>query len=192
MEKEKSIIIIEKTDKTDKIANISYCGYTLSNVHLAPSLSEFKTQFIKEFSLENQFNENDEIKVLNGEKQNIDNDNDYTTMLENLVNSKNKGTIFVETTKIPVYFSGEKSIEFEDEIKNVVERELRIAANNIKKCLTTNLSLSNSKKVRVESCSKCNKQIIGYLYKEISPDENDSYYCELCSTTVQIPLFKIN
>ena len=179
-------------DYTEKTANISYCGYILSNSRLAPSLSEFKNQFIKEFSLENQINENDEIKVFNAEKQKIDNDSNYNNMLENMANSKNKTTVFVETEKIPVYFSGEKSIEFEDEIKNVVERELRIAANNIKKCLTTNLSLSNSKKVRVESCSKCNKQIIGYLYKEISPDEKDSYYCELCSTTVDIPLFKIN
>ena len=187
MENESSIKL-----NTDKTANISYCGYILSNIHLAPSLSEFKAQFIKEFSLENQFNENDEIKIFNAEKQNINNDSDYKAMLDNLANSKNKGTVFVETEKIPVYFSGEKSIEFEDEIKNIVERELRIAANNIKKCLTTNLSLSNSKKVRIQSCSKCHNQIIGYLYKEISPDEKDSYYCELCSTQVNTPLFKIN
>ena len=113
-------------------------------------------------------------------------------MLDNFLNAQSKQVIYVETKKIPVYFSGKKSIEFEDEIKNVVERELRIAANNIKKCLTTNLSLSNSKKVRTQCCEKCQEQIIGYLYKKVSPTENNAYYCELCSTTIEEPMFKIN
>ena len=114
-------------------------------------------------------------------------------MLEHFLEAKDSKdkVVYVETKKLPVYFEGEKSIEFEDEIKKVVERELRIAANNIKKCLTTNLSLSNSKKVRIETCKKCNSQIIGYLYKAIDPNE-DSYYCELCSSKIQTPLFKIN
>ena len=178
-------------EKEAKItANISYCGYVMPNVTLAPSLDQFRQQFIKDFSLQNQFNEKDEIDFFDSEKKPIKDDNDYQSVLQSF--SSKKGTIFVETDKIPVYFSGEKSIEFEDEIRNVVERELRIAANNIKKCLTTNLSLSNSKKVRIQSCSKCKNQIIGYLYKEISPDEKDFYYCELCSTQVSTPLFKIN
>ena len=113
-------------------------------------------------------------------------------MLQNFSNQKAIQNVYVETEKIPIFFQGDKSIEFEDEIKKVVERELRIAANKIKKCLTTNLSLSNSKKVRTQSCETCKKQIIGYLYKKISPTENDSYYCELCSTKVDTPMFKIS
>ena len=56
---------------------------------------------------------------------------DYSQILEKISIGKSK-TIYVETLKIPIHFNGEKSVEFEDEIKNFVERELRIAANNIK------------------------------------------------------------
>ena len=113
-------------------------------------------------------------------------------MLEDYKGDIRNKTIFIETEIIPVHFEGPKSIEYEDEIKKVVERELLIAANNIKKCLTTNISLSNSKKVRKEICSDCKKQIIGFLYKKISPTEQNDYYCELCSMKVDAPLFKIN
>ena len=176
-------------------SSISYLGCPKSKIQLAQTLSDFKTQFIKEFALGNQMNEDDVITVYykqDEKRTDVKEQEDYEAMLESFAKAKNAQTVYVETEKIPIYFEGEKSIEFEDEIKNVVERELRIAANNIKKCLTTNLSLSNSKKVRVQTCKECKKQIIGYLYKKVSPTENDSYYCELCSTKVEEPMFKIN
>ena len=189
---------MDSEDKIKITANIYYCNFPKSNVCLATNLSDFKTQFINEFSLQNQLTEKDEIKIYykeDGEKDKkveVKEQSDYQDMLQNLSNSKGIKNVYVETEKIPVFFEGDKSIEFEDEIKKVVERELRIAANKIKKCLTTNLSLSNSKKVRTQSCEGCQKQIIGYLYKKISPTENDCYYCELCSTKVDTPMFKIS
>ena len=180
-------------------AGISYIGCLVNDVHLATSLSDFKTQFVKDFKLVNLLKGNmDEITLhykSGGKTNDIGSEEDYHEMLKCFSGKEGKDAkekvVYVETKKIPVHFDGIKSIEFEDEIKNVIERELRIAANNIKKCLTTNLSLSNSKKVREETCKKCNKQIIGYLYKEINPDD-DIYYCELCSTEIEAPLFKIN
>ena len=176
-------------------SNISYCGYEIPNVHLESNISDFKNQFIKIFSLEEQLKEDDEISIYYKSKErriNVQNQSDYKAMLDCFADSKQNQVLYVETKKIPVHFSGKKSIEFEDEIKNVVERELCIAANNIKKCLTTNLSLSNSKKIRTQCCENCKEQIIGYLYKKVSPTENDAYYCELCSTTIEEPMFKIN
>ena len=189
---------MDSEDKIKITANIYYCNFPKSNVCLATNLSDFKTQFINEFSLQNQLTEKDEISIYYNEegkkekKIEVKEQSDYQTMLESFSNPKAIKNVYVETEKIPVFFQGDKSIEFEDEIKKVVERELRIAANKIKKCLTTNLSLSNSKKVRTQSCEGCQKQIIGYLYKKISPTENDSYYCELCSTKVDTPMFKIS
>ena len=175
-------------------ANLSYCGYEISNIHLATNLSEFKTQFIKEYSLEGQIKENDPISLYykkDSNKIDVKNELDYHKMLEYFFNSKDN-IIFIETVKIPIHFDGPKSMEFEDEIKKVVQRELCIAANNIKKCLTTNLTLSNCKKIRNDNCKMCNKQIIGYIYKKVSPTENDTYYCEDCSLKIDTPLFKIN
>ena len=184
------------SDEIKTVASISYCGYQLPNIHLSTDLDEFKKQFKKEFSLENILNENDKMDIYyldeSGKKINIEKNLDYTEMLKSFTSSNKKKIVFIETKKIPVSFEGGKSIEFEDEITKVVERELRIAANNIKKCLTTNLTLTNSPKVRNEYCDECNKQIIGCLYKKISPTENKKCYCELCSNNIDGPLFKIN
>ena len=177
-------------------ANIIYCGYEISNVHLGKSLDEFKTQFITLFSLENLLSNQDAITITYKDEReskktiNKKNKEDYIEMLKFFFETKNKKIIYVETEKMPVHFEGEKSVEFEDEINKVVERELLIAANNIKKCLTTNISYGNSKKVRNENCKKCGKQIIGYLYKKVG--ENNENYCEFCSSKINEPLFKIN
>ena len=185
------------SDETTKtVATISYCGFQLPNVHLEPDFSEFKEQFKREFSLENILKEDDKINIYykdeKDKKKIVEESSDYSDMLNSFSGSNKNKVVYVETDKIPVHFNGGESIEFEDEIKKVVERELRIAANNIKKCLTTNISLSNSKKVRSQCCEECKEQIIGYLYKKIDPDEGDKYYCEVCSSSVDEPLFKIN
>ena len=173
---------------------ISYCGYQLKDFPLPSDYSDFKIQLKRTFSLEQILKEDDPIKIHYKEDKNnkeVNDDSDYKAMVE-YISKKGNAIVYMETEKIPVSFEGGNSIEFEDEIKKVVERELRIAANNIKKCLTTNISLSNSKKVRTQCCKECKKQIIGYLYKAIDKENEDSYYCELCSTNIDTPLFKIN
>ena len=185
--------IEEKT--TDSKATISYCGYQLKDFSFPSDYSDFKIQLKKTFSLEQILKEDDPIKIHykeDKENKEVNNDSDYNAMVKYISTKKDSVIVYMETEKIPVSFEGGNSIEFEDEIKKVVERELRIAANNIKKCLTTNISLSNSKKVRTQCCKVCNKQIIGYLYKAIDKENEDSYYCELCSTNIETPLFKIN
>ena len=191
---------MEMLDVTDFTPRISYCGYKMPVSSYEKTLSEFKQKFVKDFNLEKQIKESDiekegEISIYyldeKNKKKEVNNEKDYESMLENF-GQREKNIIYVETKVIPVHFEGEQSIEFEDEIKKVVERELRIAANNIKKCLTTNISLGNCKKVRTQTCEKCGKQIIGYLYKTIDCEEKDTYYCELCSSSVDMPMFKIN
>ena len=182
-------------EKIKTIASISYCNFEIPNINLEDNLSSFKTQFINEFSLEDQITPDDKIALYYEQKNKrmeVNSDEDFQEMLEYFFQKNEKPVVYVETEKIPVSFSSGKSIEFEDEIKNVVKRELCIAANKIKKCLTTNISLSNSKKVRTQTCDTCKQQIIGYLYKKISPDKKDCYYCELCSTKQETPMFKIH
>ncbi len=192
---------MENLEVTEATPRISYCGYKMPVSSYEETLSNFKQKFVKDFSLENQIKESEienegEISIYyidekSNKKTEIKNESDYKQMLDNL-STFHKKTIYVETKVIPVHFDGEQSIEFEDEIKKVVERELRIAANNIKKCLTTNISLGNCKKIRTQTCENCKNQIIGYLYKTIDCDEKDKYYCELCSASIQTPMFKIN
>ena len=170
-------------------AKVSYCGSEIPDFSLPSDLSEFKNQFISKFGLTNQKTPKD-ISSIQYEQTEVDSDSAYNKMLqENL--GKNKRTIFVKTSKVPVHFEGEKTIDFEDEIRMLIEKEFNVAANNIKEGLTNHLCLNNCKKVRKEECNNCNKQIFGYLFKKISPKENDEYYCELCSTQIDEPMFKI-
>ena len=147
-----------KEKATDLTATISYCGYQLKDFSIQSDYSDFKIQLKKTFSLEQILQEEDPIKIhYKDDKENkeVNNDSDYKAMVEYISTKKGNVIVYMETEKIPVSFEGGNSIEFEDEIKKVVERELRIAANNIKKCLTTNISLSNSKKVINQCCKDC-------------------------------------
>lgn len=187
-------------------SDLNYCGCILHDIHLAQNLQEFKNQFIKAYSLEDQITDSDEILISYGEplrgnneveigapreKTIIETDSDYQTMLRDFFQDNNKKRqIVIETKKLPVFFKGEKCFEFEDEIKQVVERELKIAGNNIKKCLTSNIKIGCNKQVRNLMCNMCKEQIIGCYYKKVSPDE-DLNLCELCATKVNFPVFKI-
>ena len=81
-----------------------------------------------------------------------------------------------------------KLMERQNKLK---ENEFRVAANHIREGLTNHICLSNCKKVRNEICSNCKEQIFGYLFKKISAENNDKFYCELCSTEINEPMFKI-
>ena len=159
-------IIIKDKGSDLTTTTISYCGYQLKDFSLPSDYSDFKIQLKKTFSLEQILKEDDPIKIhYKDDKENkeVNDDSDYNAMVEYISGKKGNAIVYVETEKIPVSFEGGNSIEFEDEIKKVVERELRIAANNIKKCLTTNISLSNSKKVRTQCCKECKKQDKGTI-----------------------------
>ena len=179
-------------------AKLNYCNSVISNVNLPSELQEFKKLFVEKYSLGNQIedsNEEDAISVFyikDDAKILVDNEEKYQKMLETFSKINDK-TIFIETKILPTYFQGEKATEFDEEIQKIVERELNIAANNIKKCLTTHVTCSNCKQVRNCCCSECKKQIIGYLYKKVSGNENETniYYCELCASKVDFPLFQI-
>ena len=180
---------MSEVNSISTIGSVSYCGATITKFFFPKSFEEFKNNFISQFGLKNQIKFED-ISSIQFEEKEISNQSEYIELLSSISNKKNS-TVFVETKKIPGHFEGEKSIEFEEEITKLVENEFKVAANNIRAELTKFCCLSNCKKIRSEECSKCKEQIFGYLYKKISPNDVDEYFCELCSTQVQEPMFKI-
>ena len=181
---------MEDENKINTKAKINYNGVSISRFQLQQNFSEFKTEFISQFGLTNQLTP-DDLTTIEYNKEIIKDDSTYKSILQNITKEENP-IINVETEKIPIHFEGDKSIEFEEEIKKLVQNELRVAACHIKSGLTSHLSLSNCKKIRMEMCQKCKKQIIGYLYKTISPEDNKEYFCELCATEQEKPMFKIH
>ena len=176
-------------NQVSTIGTVSYCDAEITKFFFPKDLTEFKNQFIIQFGLKNQIKP-DDISLIKYEEKEITTDTDYTLIL-NDISSKKQSKVFVETKKVPTHFEGDKSIEFEEEILKLVENEFKVAANNIKAEFKKNICLSNCKKIRSEECCNCKEQIFGYLYKKISEDNKDKYFCELCSTQVKEPMFKI-
>ena len=176
-----------ETSKEPKV-KVSYCGIEIPDFPLPENLSSFKEQLIEQFGLINQIKPS-EISSIKYKDDLINDEPSYNKMIKN-ISKKGKDIIYITTEKVPIHIEGEKPIEFEDKIKKVVESEFKVAAHHIKEGLINHLSLSNCKKIRMEECSKCNKQIVGYLFKKVSCDKEENY-CELCSTTITEPMFKI-
>ena len=181
---------MENENSNNIDTTVYYNGASISHFILPQNLSKFKSDFIAKFGLTNKITPED-ITSIKYNEESMNTDSDYNKILNTISKAKNS-TIYVETEKVPVHFEGEKSIEFEEEIKKWVENELRVAACHIKNGLTNNLSLSNCKKIRNEKCNGCQKQIIGYLYKKISPENKKEYFCELCAIDQTQPMFKIH
>ena len=180
---------MSEVNSISTIGTVTYCGATITKFFFPKDLTEFKNQFILQFGLKYQIKP-DDISLIKFEDNEITNDSDYEEMLKNISNKKNS-KVLVETKKVPIHFEGDKSIEFEEEIMKMVENEFKVAANNIKAGLTKCACLSNCKKIRIEECCNCKEQIFGYLYKKISGNDKDEYFCETCSTLVKEPMFKI-
>ena len=180
---------MSEVNSISTIGTVSYCGATITKFFFPKDFTEFKNQFILQFGLKNQIKP-DDISSIKFEDKEISNDSEYIDMLKNITEKK-KSIVLVETSKVPIHFEGDKSIEFEEEIMKLIENEFKVAANNIKAGLTKYTCLSNCKKVRIEECYNCKEQIFGYLYKKITGNDKDEYFCELCSTQVKEPMFKI-
>ena len=185
-------------------SNIFYLNNTIKDFDLPLSLNEFRTQIKDLFHIESK--KNDEIFVIYTSLEEGDNDkekeetleaktdNDYILLLKRIKDDKVKDqTIFIEIDKVPSQISRKEPETFEEEIQNVVERELKAAAENIKKYLSGNKkcypSAKNRKKNKI--CSKCYRTIIGDIYKSVT-NIDEKIYCEKCSFTQNDPTFIIH
>ena len=186
-------------------ANIFYLNNTINDFELPLSLNEFRTQIKELFHIESR--PNDEIFVLyiykkeeddddNKEKeQNIEakTNEDYILLLKRIKNDEVIDTnIFIETDKVPSEICRKNPETFEEEIHFVIERELKAAAENIKKYLSGNKKCYPSAKSRKNKiCSQCCRTIIGDIFKSVT-DIEERIYCEKCSYNRKEPTFIIH
>lgn len=200
--------IIEEPAENEKIiSDLVYFDYTKKDITLPKNFGGFKLKFIKEYAVEKQIFKKDKmllnyIKEINDKPApvEVETEEDYQEMMKYFLEKKekdknkekaNKPVIRVDTEKIPLDLKMEEPIEFEDEIKNYIKKEIKILNATIIKQLTTNAKYTECKQPREEICQKCEKQIIGYLFKDVGSDEMN-FYCENCAKEVEIPVFKIN
>ena len=180
----------------NQTANIDYMNNLIEGFELPSSLNDFRTQIKKLLHIESKTN--DEIFVLYIFKEDdkeieAKTDEDYTLLLRRMKNDEIKdNTIFIESDKVPCEISRKNPESFEEEIQYVIERELKSAADRIKKYLSGNKKCYPSvKNQKNKICSKCCRTIIGDIFKSVT-DYEGKIYCEKCSYSEREPTFIIH
>ena len=113
-------------------------------------------------------------------------------MLKTIKESEIKdNTILIEIDKVPSETNRTIPETYEEEIQCVVERELKGAAERIKKYLSGKKNCYPCAKSHKKICSKCGRSIFGDLYKSVT-DIEEKYYCERCSFSQKEPCFIIH
>ena len=181
---------------------IYYFNNVIEDFPLPLFLNELRTQVKHLFRIESRAN--DEIFVIytflnkSKDKEVIEEvleaktDDDYFELLKRVKSDEIKDdTIYIETDKVPAEISRTRPKTFEDEIKCVIERELKSAADKIKKYLSGNKKCYPSAKTHKQFCSKCCRPINGDIYKSVI-DIEEKLYCEKCSFNQKDPCFIIH
>ena len=183
-------------------ANIYYLNNTINDFDLPLSLNDFRTQIKNLFHIESR--SNDEIFVLytyleedNDIKEEkileVKTDEDYILLLKRVKDVEIKDNmILIEIDKVPSEIGRKNPETFEEEIKYVVERELKAASERIKKYLSgSKKCYPSAKNQKNKICSRCSRDIIGDVYKSVT-DIEEKIYCEKCSFSQSDPTFIIH
>ena len=181
----------------DLKADIYFLNNTIKEVELPISLNEFREKIKDLFLIKNR--KNDEIFVIYSKEENgsetsieVKTDEDYIELLKTIKESEIKdNTILIEIDKVPSETNRTIPESYEEEIKCVVERELKGAAERIKKYLSGNKKCYPCAMSHKKMCSKCGRNIYGDLYKSVT-DIEEKYYCERCSFNQKEPCFIIH
>jgi len=178
----------EKEDLGQLKANIYSFNNTLKDFELPSTMDEFKDK-IKHFFLLQQ-NINDNLYILYYEKigqekkerpSEVKNEDDYHTLLKMIKDGKVwDTTIFIDTNKIPSDICSKESENFEEEIKLVIETQLKAAGERIKKYLSGNTNMFANSKIQKRCCDNCYRSINGTIFKSVT-DIDEKFYCEKCS-----------
>ena len=178
-------------------ADVYFLNSTIKEVELPISLNEFREKIKGLFLIKNR--KNDEIFVIYSKEENdsettieVKTDEDYIKLLKTIKESEIKdNTILIEIDKVPSETNRTIPETYEEEIQCVVERELKGAAERIKKYLSGKKNCYPCAKSHKKICSKCGRSIFGDLYKSVT-DIEEKYYCERCSFSQKEPCFIIH
>ena len=198
---EKNIIKGEKDDKNYK-ANLYYFNSTVNDYELPESFLIFKEDIKEMFNIDS--NINDELSlfytILDKDKENkekkkitkVKTQDEYKEMRDGIQKIEDK-TIFIEIEKDSFNINRKAPESFEEEIQCVVEREIKNAAERIKKFLSSNSKRYPYSKKQDKQCYNCSGLIYGDMYKK-AKEISEQYYCEKCAFELNDdePLFVIH
>jgi hypothetical protein len=191
----------ENDDKKYK-ANLYYFNSTVNDYELPESFLIFKEDIKEMFNIDS--NINDELSlfytILDKDKENkekkkitkVKTQDEYKEMRDGIQKIEDK-TIFIEIEKDSFNINRKTPETFEEEIQCVVEREIKNAAERIKKFLSSNSKRYPYSKKQDKQCCNCSGLIYGDMYKK-AKEISEQYYCEKCAFELNDdePLFVIH
>ena len=182
---------------------LSYLNNKIEDFQLPSTLNEFRTKIKEIFQIKKNIDEifityiteeqeegkEDEQEFVHEVKR----EEEYVTLLglikqEDVVKDS---IIYIETDRVPNEVCREFSKNFDQEIELLIKTQLKAAGERIKKGLSGKMELYPSSKIQEKKCFKCNKNIIGDIFKCVE-DVDQTIYCKKCSLNKTSPMFIIH
>ena len=182
---------------------LSYLNNKIEDFQLPSTLNEFRTKIKEIFQIKKNIDEifityiteeqeegkEDEQEFVHEVKR----EEEYVDLLglikqEDVVKDS---IIYIETDRVPNEVCREFSKNFDEEIELLIKTQLKAAGERIKKGLSGKTELYPSTKIQEKKCFKCNKNIIGDIFKCVE-DVDQSIYCKKCSLNKTSPMFIIH
>ena len=198
MEDERHNALDDQEEFKNLKCNLNNLNNNIKDFALPLSIYEFRTKVKQLFQIESM--ENDEIFINyifeddNDKEQLVEvvKNEDYKKMLKRISDNVVKDQlVYVETDKTPIEISGKIPGTFEEEIQCVIINELNAASERIKQYLSGKKKLYQKTKNQERECSKCHKEIIGDIYRNVISMEK-SIFCQKCIQDSKEPAFIIH
>ena len=182
---------------------LSYLNNKIEDFQLPSTLNEFRTKIKEIFQIKKNIDEifityiteeqeegkEDEQEFVHEVKR----EEEYVTLLD-LIKQEDvvkDSIIYIETDRVPNEVCREFSKNFDQEIELLIKTQLKAAGERIKKGLSGKMELYPSSKIQEKKCFKCNKNIIGDIFKCVE-DVDQTIYCKKCSLNKTSPMFIIH
>ena len=182
---------------------LSYLNNKIEDFQLPSTLNEFRTKIKEIFQIKKNIDEifityiteeqeegkEDEQEFVHEVKR----EEEYVDLLglikqEDVVKDS---IIYIETDRVPNEVCREFSKNFDEEIELLIKTQLKAAGERIKKGLSGKTELYPSTKIQEKKCFKCNKNVIGDIFKCVE-DVDQTIYCKKCSLNKTSPMFIIH
>ena len=182
---------------------LSYLNNKIEDFQLPSTLNEFRTKIKEIFQIKKNIDEifityiteeqeegkEDEQEFVHEVKR----EEEYVALLD-LIKQEDvvkDSIIYIETDRVPNEVCREFSKNFDQEIELLIKTQLKAAGERIKKGLSGKTELYPSTKIQEKKCFKCNKNIIGDIFKCVE-DVDQTIYCKKCSLNKTSPMFIIH
>ena len=182
---------------------LSYLNNKIEDFQLPSTLNEFRTKIKEIFQIKKNIDEifityiteeqeegkEDEQEFVHEVKR----EEEYVDLL-GLIKQEDAvkdSIIYIETDRVPNEVCREFSKNFDQEIELLIKTQLKAAGERIKKGLSGKTELYPSTKIQEKKCFKCNKNIIGDIFKCVE-DVDQTIYCKKCSLNKTSPMFIIH